>query len=60
MQTIINNMDNDGEENKSVKTDSDRDNMHPNWSKLISVNEEAKYSKLKSGMNVNASTSNAS
>ena len=60
MQTIMNNMDNDGEENKSVKTDSDRDSVHSKWSELISVNEEAKYSKLKSGMNVNASTSNAS
>ena len=60
MQTIMNNMDNDDEENKSVKTDSDRDSMHSNWSEIISVNEEAKYSKLKSGMNVNASTSNAS
>ena len=60
MQTIMNNMDNDGEENKSVKTDSDRDSMHSNWSELISVNEEVEYSKLKSGMNVNVSSSNAS
>ena len=41
MQTIMNNMENDGEENKSVATDSDRDSVHSNWSKLISVNEEA-------------------
>ena len=59
-QTVMNNMENDGEENKSVVTDSDRDSVHSNWSKLISVNEEAEYSKLKNGMNVNASTSNAS
>ena len=58
MQTIMNNMENDGEENKSVVTDSDRDSIHSNWSKLMPVNEEVKYSKLKGGMNVNASTSN--
>ena len=58
MQTVMKNMENDGEENKSVVTDSDRDSMHSNWSELISVNEEVKYSK--SVMNVNASTSNAS
>ena len=40
MQTIMNNMENDGVENKSVA------NLY--------------HSKLKSGMNVNASTSNAS
>ena len=49
-QTVMNNMENDGEENKSVATDSDRDSMHSNWSELISVNEEVEYSKLKSGM----------
>ena len=61
MQTIVNNMENNGEENRSVTTDndSDRDSMHSNWSKLIAVNEEAKYSKFKNGMNI-ASTSNAS
>ena len=55
-------MENNGEENRSVATEnnSDRDSMHSNWSKLIAVNEEAEYSKLKSEMNVNASTSNAS
>ena len=40
-------MENEGEENKSVVTDSDRDSMHSNWSELMSVNEEAEYSKLK-------------
>ena len=62
MQTILNNMENNGEENRSVATDnnSDRDSMHSNWSKLVAINEEAEYSKLKSEMNVNASTSNAS
>ena len=59
-QTVINNIDNNGKGNKSVVTDSDRDSMHSNWSELIAVNEEAEYSKLKNGMNVNASTSNAS
>ena len=46
MQTIVNNMENNGEENRSVATDnnSDRDSMHSNWSKLIAINEEAKYS----------------
>ena len=47
MQTIINNMENNGDEYKSVATDSDRDSMHSNWSELIAVNEEAEYSKLK-------------
>ena len=62
MQTIVNNIENNGEENRSVATDNDSDkaSMHSNWSKLIAINEEAKYSKLKSEMNVNASTSNAS
>ena len=60
MQTIMNNMENEGEENKSVSTDSDRNSMHSNWSELISVNEEVEYSKLKGGLNVDASTSNAS
>ena len=62
MQNIVNNMENNGEENRSVATDnnSDRDSMHSNWSELIAVNEEAEYSKLKSEMNVNASTINAS
>ena len=40
--------------------DSDRNSLHSNWSKFITVNEEAEYSKLKSEMTVNASTSNAS
>ena len=62
MQTIVNNMDNNAEENRSVATDndSDRDSMHSNWSELMAINEEAEYSKLKSWMNVNAYTSNAS
>ena len=59
MQTIINNMENEAEENISVSTDSDRNSMHPNWSQLMSVNEEVKYSKLKGRLNVDASTSNA-
>ena len=60
MQTIINNVENEGEENKSEPTESDRNSMHSNWSKLISVNEEVEYSKLKSGLNADVSTSNAS
>ena len=56
-QTIVNNMDNNVEENKAEVTDndsdrnSDRDSVDSNWSKLMTV---------KSGMNINASTSNAS
>ena len=57
MQTIVNNMENEGEENKSVLTDNDRNSVHSNWSKLMSVNEEVEYSKLKSGLNVDVSTS---
>ena len=62
MQTIVNNIENSGEDNRSVATDndSDRNSMHSNWSKIITVNEEAKYSKLKNEMNVDASASNAS
>ena len=56
----MNNVENEGEENKSVSTDSDRNSMHSNWSELVSVDEEVEYSKLKSGLNVGASTSNAS
>ena len=58
----MNNIENNGEENRSVATDNDSDkaSMHSNWSKLIAINEEAEYSKLKGEMNVNASTSNAS
>ena len=57
IQTIVNNMDNNAEENKTEATDndsdrdSDRDSIHSNWSELMTV---------KSGMNINASTSNAS
>ena len=56
-QTILNNMDNNAEENKAEATDndsnrdSDRDSIHSNWSELMTV---------KSGMNINASRSNAS
>ena len=46
----MNNMENEGEENKSVLTDSDRNSIHSNWSKLMSVNEEVEYSKLKGGI----------
>ena len=61
-QTIMNNIENNDEENRSVATDNDSDKaiMHSNWSKLIAVNEEAEYSKLKGEINVNASTFNAS
>ena len=60
VQTIVNNIENNGEENRSVVTDNDSDkaSIHSNWSELIAINEEAKYSKLKSEINVNASTSN--
>ena len=56
-QTIVNNMNNNAEENKAEVTDndsdrdSDRDSIHLNWSKLMI---------MKSGMNINASTSNTS
>ena len=59
-QTIINNVEDEGEENKSVSTDSDRNSVHSNWSKLVSVDEEVEYTKLRSGLNIGASTSNAS
>ena len=62
MQTMVNNIENNGEDNRSVATDndSDRNSVHSNWSKAITVNEEAEYSKLKNEMNVDASASNAS
>ena len=56
-QTIVNDIDNNAEENKAEVADndsnreSDRDSIHSNWSKLMTV---------KSGMNINASTSNTS
>ena len=56
-QTIVNDIDNNAGENKAEVTDkdsnidSDRDSVHFNWSKLMTV---------KSEMNINASTSNAS
>ena len=56
-QTIVNNMDNNVEEDKAEVTDndsnrdSDRDSIHSNWRELMTV---------KSGMNINASTSDAS
>ena len=53
-------MENEGEENKSVSTDSDRNSVHSNWSELVPVDEEVEYTKLKSGLNIGASTSNAS
>ena len=59
-QTIINNVENEGEEIKSVSTDSDRKSVHSNWSKLISVDEEVEYTKLKSELNIGTSTSNDS
>ena len=56
----MNNVENEGEENKSVSTDIDRNSMHSNWCKLVSVDKEVEYSKLKSGLNVGASISNTS
>ena len=56
-QTIVNNIDNNAEECKAEvidndsNRDSDRDSIHSNWSELMTV---------KSGMNINASMSNAS
>ena len=40
-QTIINNVENEGGETKSVSTDSERNSVHSNWSELLSVDEEA-------------------
>ena len=57
MQSIVNNIENNGENNRSVATDNDRHNMHSNWSEFI--NEEVDYSKLKNEINVDASASNA-
>ena len=54
-QTIVNNVNNTTKEcktemiNNDSETDSDRNSVHSNWSKLIPI---------KSGMNKNASTSN--
>ena len=59
-QSIINNVENEGEENKSVSTDSDRNSVHSNWSELVSVDDEVEYTKLKSGLNIGASTTYAS
>ena len=61
-QTIVNNIENNGEDNRSVVTDndSDRNSVQSNWSESIAVNEESEYSKLMNEMNVDASTSNAS
>ena len=59
-QTIINKVENEGKENKSVSTDSNRNSVHSNWRKLVSVDEEVEYTKLKNGLNIDASTSNAS
>ena len=56
-QTIVNNIDNNAEECKAEvidnnsDRDSDRDSIHSNWSELMTV---------KSGININASTSNTS
>ena len=58
MQSIVNNIENNSEDNRSVATDNDRHSMHSNWNEFI--NEEAKYSKLKNEINVDASASNAS
>ena len=59
-QMIINKVENEGEEIKSVSTDNDRNSVHSNWSELVSVDKEVEYTKLKSGLNIGASTSNAS
>ena len=53
-------MENEGEEIKSVSTDSNRNSVNSNWSKLVSVDEEVEYTKLKNGLNIGASTSNDS
>ena len=56
-QTIVKNINNNAEECKAEvidndsNRDSDRDSVHSNWSKLMTVKHE---------MNINASTSNAS
>ena len=54
IQTIVNDIDNNTEENKAEvadidsNIDSNRDSVHSNWSELMTV---------KSEMNINASTS---
>ena len=53
-------MENEGQEIKSVLTDSDKNSVHSNWSELLSVDEEVEYTKLKNGLNIGASTSNDS
>ena len=58
MQSIVNNIENNGEDNRSVATDNDRHSLHSNWSEL--TNEEVEYSKLKNEISVDASASNAS
>ena len=60
-QTRINNTENEGEETKSVSTNSERNIVHSNLSELLSVDEEAEYAKTRSGLNVGVATmSNAS
>ena len=56
----MNNVENKGEENKSVSTDSDTNSVHSNWSKFVSVDEEVECTKLKSGLNIGTSACNAS
>ena len=51
---------NEVEEVKSVSTDSDRSSVHSNWSELASADVEVEYTKLRSGLKIGASTSNAS
>ena len=58
-QTIINNVENEGEEIKSVSTDGDRNSVHSNWSKLVSVDKEVDYANLNNIQNIGASMSNA-
>ena len=60
-QTIINNVENEEEETKSVSTDSERNSVHSNWSELLSVDEEVEYAKTRSELNIGvATTSTAS
>ena len=55
-QTIINNAENEGEETKSVSTDSERNSVHSDWSELLSVDKEAEHVKTRSGVNVGITT----
>ena len=64
-QTIINNVENEGKKTKSVSTNSERNSVHSNWSKLLSMDKEVEYAKTRSRLNIgmaimsNASTEDA-